>query len=104
LAALNSKLMTNLNPSLSSPKILRNTLPSKSSILDNDHEPISDFITKKSMTLNSPSMSTRIKVFMQEKVLKPSKKRNPTHSNLRTRPQITCAFKPIPNVTMCKKV
>ncbi len=66
-------------------------LPSKSFIPDNDHEPIPKHIAKKSITFNAPSMSTITKVFMQEKVLKPSKKRNPTHPNLKTRPQITHA-------------
>jgi hypothetical protein len=73
--------MKKLNPGLSPQKILGNTLLSKSSILDSDHEPIPKPISKKSITFNAPSMSTRSKESMQEKVFKPSKKRNPTHPN-----------------------
>jgi hypothetical protein len=78
---LDLRLMTNLNLGLSPPKKIGNTLPSKSSILDSDHEPIPKPISKKCITLNAPSMSTRTKVSMQEKVFKHGKKRNPTHPN-----------------------
>jgi hypothetical protein len=37
LTTLDSKLMTNLNPCLSPQNVLRNTLLSKSSVLNNDH-------------------------------------------------------------------
>ncbi len=98
LTMLDSELITNLNPCLSPQIFLRNTLLSKSSVLNSDHEPIPKPISKKSITHNAPSMSTRTKVSMQEKVLKPIKKRNPTHPIPRTGPRITHAYRPVPNV------